>query len=449
MSLPVTVALPTLGCRLNQVESQEMAALLESRGFQTVPAESPAQVYVVNTCTVTGRADLSDRQLIRRVRRDNPDAVVVVTGCFAQTDPEAVARIGGVDLIVGNQEKYRLPEILADLLERRGAEGAAAGPPPIRVASIREARSVPFAPLSRVAGRTRAFVKVQDGCQHRCAFCIVPAARGPSRSQEPDVVVEQARRLVEAGHGEITLTGVDLGHYGRDLVPRSTLAGLLRRLAEVQGLRWLRLSSVLPAYFTAELFEAVTELPVVVPHLHVPLQSGSDRVLRLMRRPYSARMYRNLVERLAEAIPDLGLGSDVIVGHPGEGEADFAATLDLVRALPFAYLHVFAYSDRRGTEAARLPARVDSPTVKARSAALRRLAADKGLEFRCRLLGRTREVLVLEARDRATGLRAGLTGNYVEVLFAAGEGLARRFVPVRVTECSRERTLGALTAVPA
>ncbi len=449
MSLPVTVALPTLGCRLNQVESQEMAALLESRGFQTVAAESPAQIYVVNTCTVTGRADLSDRQLIRRVRRDNPEAVVVVTGCFAQTDPEAVARVGGVDLIVGNQEKYRLPEILADLLERRGAAGAAAGPPPIRVASIREARSVPFAPLSRVAGRTRAFVKVQDGCQHRCAFCIVPAARGPSRSQEPDVVVEQACRLVEAGHGEITLTGVDLGHYGRDLVPRSSLAGLLRRLAEVPGLRWLRLSSVLPAYFTTELFEAVTELPVVAPHLHVPLQSGSDRVLRLMRRPYTARMYRNLLERLAGAIPDLGLGSDVIVGHPGEGEADFAATLDLVRALPFAYLHVFAYSDRRGTEAARLPARVDSPTVKARSAALRRLAADKGLEFRCRLLGRTREVLVLEARDRATGLRAGLTGNYIEVLFPGGEGLARRFVPVRITECSRERTLGALTAVPA
>ena len=168
-----------------------------------------------------------------------------------------------------------------------------------------------------------------------------------------------------------------------------------------------------------------------------------------MRRPYTARMYRDLVERLAGAIPDLGLGSDVIVGHPGEGEADFAATLDLVRALPFAYLHVFAYSDRRGTEAARLPGRVDSPTVKARSAALRRLAADKGLEFRCRLLGRTREVLVLEARDRATGLRAGLTGNYIEVLFPGGEGLARRFVPVRVTECSRERTLGALTAVPA
>jgi threonylcarbamoyladenosine tRNA methylthiotransferase MtaB len=446
VSPPVTVAFPTLGCRLNQVESQEMAALMEARGFHTVAAGSPAQIYVVNTCTVTGRADLSDRQLIRRVRRDNPEAVVVVTGCYAQTDPEAVARIGGVDLVIGNGEKYRLPELLAELLVRRRAAG---GPPPVRVAPIREARAVPFVPLSRVTGRTRAFVKVQDGCQHRCAFCIVPAARGGSRSQEPDVVLEQARRLVEAGHGEITLTGVDLGHYGRDLVPRSSLAALLRRLAEVRGLRWLRLSSVLPAYFTPELIEAVTELPVVAPHLHVPLQSGSDRVLRLMRRPYTTRMYRALSERLAGAIPDLGLGGDVIVGHPGEGDADFMATLDLVRALPFAYLHVFAYSDRRGTEAARLPGRVDSRTVKERSAVLRRLAADKGLEFRRRLLGRTRDVLVLDAPDRVTGLRAGLTANYVEVLFPGGDGLGRRFVPVRVTECDRERTLGALAAVSA
>jgi threonylcarbamoyladenosine tRNA methylthiotransferase MtaB len=317
------------------------------------------------------------------------------------------------------------------------------------VAPIREARTMPFAPFSRVIGRTRAFVKVQDGCQHRCAFCIVPAARGDSRSQEMEGILEQARRLVEAGHGEITLTGVDLGHYGRDLVPRTSLAALLRRLAEIRRLRWLRLSSVLPAYFNSELIEAVTGLAVVAPHLHVPLQSGSDRVLRLMRRPYTVRMYRTLAERLLAAIPELALGSDVIVGHPGESEADFAATLDLVRALPMAYLHVFSYSDRRGTEAARLPGRIDSRTAKARSAALRGLAADRNLEFRRRLLGRTREVLVLDAPDRATGLRAGLTDNYVEVLFSGPAGLSRRFVPVRVTECSRERTLGDLQTVPA
>jgi threonylcarbamoyladenosine tRNA methylthiotransferase MtaB len=445
LSRPVAVAFPTLGCRLNQVESQEMAALMEARGFRPVTAGEPAGIYVVNTCTVTGRADFSDRQLIRRIRRENPGALVVVTGCWAQTDPEAVARLEGVDLVLGNQEKYRLPELVEGLLARRPGGEA----PAVRVAPIADARAIPFAPFARVTGRSRAFVKVQDGCQHRCAFCIVPAARGGSRSQDPKVVLDQVRLLVEAGHGEVTLTGVDLGHYGWDLVPRTSLAALIAMLTEVPGLRWLRLSSVLPAYFTPALIEAVTTIPVVAPHLHIPLQSGSDRVLRLMRRPYNTRMYRALVERLSAAIPELGLGGDVIVGHPGESDADFAATLDLVGALPFSYLHVFAYSDRKGTEAARRPGRLASVAIRERSAALRRLAAAKCLQFRRRLLGQTREVLVLDASDRVTGLRAGLTGNYVEVRFPGPASLARRFVPVTITDCSPERTLGTLAAATA
>jgi threonylcarbamoyladenosine tRNA methylthiotransferase MtaB len=439
------VAFPTLGCRLNQVESQEMAALVEGRGFRVAAAGEPASVYVVNTCTVTGRADFSDRQLIRRIRREHPGALLVVTGCWAQTDPETVAALGGVDLVLGNQEKYRLPE----LLEERLAALPAPAAPPVRVAPIAEARGVPFAPFARVTGRSRAFVKVQDGCQHRCAFCIVPAARGGSRSQDPKVVLDQVRLLVEAGHGEITLTGVDLGHYGWDLMPRTRLAALLALLAEVPGLRWLRLSSVLPAYFTPALIEAVTGLPVITPHLHVPLQSGSDRVLRRMRRPYNVRMYRALIERLAAAMPELGLGGDVIVGHPGEEEADFDATMDLVRALPFSYLHVFAYSDRRGTEAARLDGRVPSATIRRRGAALRALAAEKNLAFRRRLLGRTRDVLVLEARDRVPGRRLGLTANYVEVGFAGSADLGRRFVPVTITDCAPDGTSGVLEALPA
>ena len=441
------VAFPTLGCRLNQVESQEMAALMEGRGFRVALVGEPAGVFVVNTCTVTGRADFSDRQLIRRIRREHPDALLVVTGCWAQTDPETVAALGGVDLVLGNQEKYRLP----DLIEQRLAAAAlpATPTPSVHVAPIAEARSVPFAPFARVTGRSRAFVKVQDGCQHRCAFCIVPAARGGSRSQDPKVVLDQVRLLVDAGHGEITLTGVDLGHYGWDLVPRTSLAALIHLLAEVPGLRWLRLSSVLPAYFTPALIETVTGLAVVAPHLHIPLQSGSDRVLRRMRRPYSVRMYRALVERLAAAIPELGLGGDVIVGHPGEEEADFDATMDLVRTLPFSYLHVFAYSDRKGTEAARLGGRVPSAAIRRRGAALRALAADKNLAFRRRLLGRTRDVLVLDTPDRATGQRLGLTASYVEVRFDGPADLGRRFVPITVTDCTPDITSGVLEAVSA
>jgi threonylcarbamoyladenosine tRNA methylthiotransferase MtaB len=432
-----TVGFVTLGCRLNQVESQEMRALVEQAGYRAVEEDAPAHIYVVNTCTVTSRADFSDRQAIRRITRANPDALVVVTGCLAQTDPEALARMPGVDLVLGNQEKYLLPELLGSLVKR--------GRPVVQVGPIADAREVASAPVRRMSERSRAFVKIQDGCQHRCAFCIVPAARGRSRSQEPKVLVEQVEALVEAGYGEITLTGVDIGHYGWDLLPRTSLAVLLARLAEVPDLRWLRLSSVLPSYFTPELIQAVTTLPVVVPHVHLPLQSGSDCVLRLMRRPYNTAMYRTLAERLAAAIPDLGLGADVIVGHPGEEEVDFEATMALVGELPLSYLHVFAYSDRKGTEAVKMGHRVAASSIRERSSRLRALGVEKGVAFRRKLLGRAVEVLVLEDR-REDGRLTGLTSNYVEVSFAGPEGLGRRFATVRLTETDGRGARGVLEA---
>jgi len=441
MSAPVTVALATLGCRLNQVESREIGALLESRGFRVVEPAAGAQVFVINTCTVTGRADFSDRQLIRRIARENPEAYLVVTGCFAQTDPAAAAAIAGVDLVVGNQEKYRLPELLGSLAKRAR--------PDVAVADIGAARDVPIAPFARVTGRSRAFVKIQDGCQHRCAFCIVPAARGRSRSQESKVVLDQVRDLVAVGYLDVTLTGVDIGHYGRDLYPRTTLAALLRELAEIDGLRWLRLSSVLPSYFTPELVDAVTTLSVVAPHLHLPLQSGSDRVLRLMRRPYHTGMYRALVDRLTATIPGLGLGADVIAGHPGETEDDFEATLRFVEALPFSSLHVFAYSERKGTEATSRPGHVPAAVIRERSGRLRRLGHEKSLAFRRGLIGRRRDAVVLGARDRRTGLLAGLTDNYIEVLFDGPDTLGRRVVPLTITEAHADRTHGQLEEIGA
>ncbi len=441
MSAPVTVAFATLGCRLNQVESQELGALLESRGFRVAGAAEPAQVYVVNTCTVTGKADFSDRQAIRQITRKNPAALLVVTGCYAQTNAQAVARIPGVDLVLGNGDKYRLPELLADLVNRPRLENRKAE---IRLGDISAPRDMPGVAFVRSTGRTRAFVKIQDGCQHRCAFCIVPAARGASRSRDPKVVLDQVRALVEAGYREVTLTGVDIGHYGWDLFPRATLAALVLQLAEVPGLRWLRLSSVLPAYFTPELIEVVTTSPVVTPHLHLPLQSGSDRVLRLMRRPYNVAMYRRLVERLAAAIPQLGLGADVIVGHPGETEADFETTVSLVSELPFSYLHVFSYSDRKGIEAARLPGRVPPPVTRERSRRLRALGSEKGLAFRRGMIGERREVLVLAERERGTGRLAGLTSNYVEVVFDGPDDLARRFATVMISDANAERTVAKL-----
>jgi len=422
----VRVAFATLGCRLNQVDSQQLQSALEARGFATVPFGAPADVVVVNTCTVTARAEVSDRQAIRRARRANPDARVVVTGCWAQTSAAEVAREPGVDLIVGNADKERLPALLQEVLSgpRAGAR--------VEVGDLRGARLGAIDPRPRALGRSRAFVKVQDGCQHRCAFCIVPRARGASRSLDPRIVADQVRLLVEAGRPEVTLTGIDLGHYGADLVPRSSLAVLLRELVEVEGLRWLRLSSMLPAYFTEDVLEVLTGAPAIAPHFHVPLQSGSDGVLRAMRRPYRVAMYRALVDRLAGAIPRLGLGADVIAGFPGESEQDAAATEALIDTLPFTYLHVFPYSERTGTEAAGRPGRVERATIARRAARLRALGAAKSAAFRRAMVGRTDDVLVLETRDRATGGLVGLTGNYVEVVFDGPDALMRRVARVRV-----------------
>jgi threonylcarbamoyladenosine tRNA methylthiotransferase MtaB len=436
--VPVTVAIATLGCKLNQYDTTELQALLEAAGFHVVPFDTPAQVYVVNTCTVTARADHSGRQAVRRAISRNPDAVVVVTGCYAQTNPDALAAIRGVDLILGTQDKYALPGLLAEARKRAR--------PLVRVGDVFGAAPAPVVPLRRFApGYTRAFVKVQDGCQHRCSFCIVPFARGGSRSRAVEAVVEQVEALVAAGYREVVLTGVDLGHYGWDLAPRISLAALGRRVLEVPGLRRLRLSSVLPAYFGEELIELVAGDRRVCRHLHVPLQSGSDRVLRAMRRPYNVRLYRALVERLAGAVPDLGLGTDVITGFPGETDGDFAETEALVAALPFTYLHVFSYSDRRGTEAARLAGpRVRPEVIRRRTSRLRRLGATKQAAFRRAQVGRVVDVLVLEHRDRETGRLLGLTDNYLEVVFDGPDALMRHFARVGVAGADGTRLGGTL-----
>jgi threonylcarbamoyladenosine tRNA methylthiotransferase MtaB len=345
-----------------------------------------------------------------------------------------------VDLVVGNGDKHRL----ADLLEGIGAGGDEAADR-MHVSDIGEVRAMEVTPAAaRTAGRSRAFLKVQDGCQHRCAFCVVPLARGGSRSLDPAAVLDQARCFVEAGHPELVLTGVDLGHYGADLTPRTSLAALVRSLGEIRGLHWIRLSSLLPAYFTPELIDVVTTSPTVAPHFHIPLQSGSDRVLKAMRRPYNTRMYRAIVERLACAYPRLGLGADLIAGFPGETEADFAETIAFVRAMPFSYLHVFPYSARTGTEAASLAARLDARTITTRSRTLRDIGRAKSEEFCRALVGQVEDALVLETVDRATGGLVGLSRNFVELVFAGPRDIVGTLVRVRVTGVEGDRTLGEL-----
>jgi threonylcarbamoyladenosine tRNA methylthiotransferase MtaB len=433
-----TVSIATLGCRLNQVDSATLAARLHARGFAVADdAAAPADVVVINTCTVTARADASDRQAIRRAARQHPGVPVVVTGCLAQTDPSRLAAMPEVALVVGNADKARLPELIERLATGRGDERGR-----VVVSSIAAAQTVD-APADPVRRRARAFLKVQDGCQHRCAFCIVPMARGASRSLDPALVLDHAHRLVEQGHREIVLSGVDLGHYGADLRPRTDLASLVRALIDVRGLRWARLSSVLPAYFTPALLDVVARSGRVAPHLHVPLQSGSDRVLRSMRRPYSVGMYRALIDRLLDAIPEVGLGTDVIAGFPGETPADFAETLALVRDLPFSYLHVFPYSVRATTAAASRPGQVAPAAIAARSRALRALGGQKRAAFACGMVGSEHDAVVLESRG-PDGALVALTGNYVEVSVDGADALMRTVIRVAVTGAGPRRVRGTV-----
>jgi threonylcarbamoyladenosine tRNA methylthiotransferase MtaB len=436
-----TVALDTLGCRLNQYETAGIADQFERKGFRVVPFHEKADVYVINTCTVTERTDKEGRQLVRRAQRQNPEARIVVTGCYVQYNPKEVAAIPGVHLVVGNADKDRI----LDLLDEPWDAGE------LPVVEVHEfSKDDPFVsfPMTRFPGYTRGFVKVQDGCDLRCSFCATRIARGPSRSERPERVLEHVERLVEAGFEEIVLTGVHLVDYGRDLVPRTTLATLLEQIVAVRGLGRVRLSSMEPLGVTDALLEVLTGSDRICPSLHLALQSGCDSVLRRMRRRYTARFYRSVVERCLAADPDYCIGADVMVGFPGESEEEHRESLGFVRDVGLSYLHVFSFSARQGTEAACLPGQVPPQVRSRRSAEMRALHDQKKARFAARALGRTFDALVLEDRDEATSRLRSLTGHYLEILVDGRPEDRGKLVPVRVDAVDGHQALGTILSRP-
>jgi threonylcarbamoyladenosine tRNA methylthiotransferase MtaB len=423
--MPRRFYLHTLGCKLNQTDTAALAATLRSRGMLPAGRAEEADLLVVNTCTVTSRADADGRQALRRMARANPQARLVAMGCYASSDPEALASIPGVDRVSAGSAPA--PVVAAADEAFPGELTAAPGP---------------YHATLTPSGRTRAILKVQDGCNLTCSYCIIPQVRGRSRSVPADELVESLKRLVAAGFAEVVLTGVNTGDYGTDGAGGEDLLGLLRRLTAVPGLGRLRLNSLEPRTIDDDLVEF---LAGDERHLQIPLQSGSDRILAAMRRNYRSGFYAELTHLLARKIPDIGLGADVIVGFPGESDGEFAETVSVIRDTPLSYLHVFSYSARPGTDAASLAGAVPPRVTKERAARLRQLADEKGTAFRQRFVGRTLEAVTLGDPGEDGAVRA-LTGNFFEVLLPPASTAANRLVDVRILSVDEGVATGVLAS---
>ncbi len=396
--------LRNFGCRATQADGAALTAALLRDGHSAAAAASEADVVILNSCTVTTSADNDLRQAARHVQRENPGARILLTGCYAQRAPEEAASLPGVSWVVGNTHKLRIPEILA-------ADPAACHER-VFVGDIGAEREfVSAAVLEASEDRTRPTLKIQDGCNNHCTFCIIPSVRGRSRSAPPDRVVEQVRGLA-AAYREIVLSGVNLGRWGRDLDSPQRLPALLRRLLDETDAGRIRLSSVEPMDLSDELLELMASTPRLAQHVHAPLQTGSDSVLRRMRRWYRARHYAGRIQRARQWMPEAAIGADVLVGFPGETEAEFEENRAFIEALPFTYLHVFTYSERPGTPAAAMDGQVPVRERKRRNRVLRELAAAKNLEFRRSMIGRRLPAVTIEDGETA------LTSNYLKVALA-------------------------------
>jgi threonylcarbamoyladenosine tRNA methylthiotransferase MtaB len=431
------VALATLGCKVNQYESASFASGFEEGGAELVSFAGPADIFVINTCAVTAKAGAQSRQLIRRALRANPEARIVVTGCYAQIAAGQIVELSERPIcIVGNGHKDMLVEVA---LTGKSCDLE------MYMGDIGRQREICPLPVRRFADRTRAYLRVQDGCNRFCTYCIVPYSRGRSRSLPPGEVLAQAAVFAREGYREAVITGIHVGHYGQDLTPPLSFSDLLALLAgRDDGLRY-RISSLEPLEVTAEVLALVAGSSKFMPHLHIPLQSGDNAILRKMNRPYTREAFAEIVAACRDRLPEAALGVDVLVGFPGEDERAFGQTLELLERLPVTYLHVFPYSRRPGTLAAGFPDQVPGPVKDERVALLRALDRQKKNAFHAGQLGTVREVL-FEGRRARTSLYQGFTDNYVPVFCRVAEDAVNQVLPVRLTELTADGVLGTVEA---
>lgn len=434
------------GCRATQADGAAIERQLLNRGLARAESAGEAEIVVLNTCTVTASADQDVRSTIRRIHRSNPETKIVVTGCYAQRAPQELSALPGVSLVVGNSHKHAIADYAVPLFGANGFVPLGQIGPAERSQIIigdifahTELLAAPVFEGEDLAEKTRPNLKVQDGCNNRCSFCIIPFVRGRSRSLRLDHVIRETNDLAARGYREIVLSGINLGRWGRELTPRNSFAGMLRAILQNTNIEKLRISSVEPMDWTNELIELVATSPRIAKHAHVPLQSGSDRVLRRMHRKYRPWHYADRIERIRRAMPAAAIGADVMVGFPGETDADFEQTRGLIERLPFTYLHVFTYSSRPGTPSAQMPDQAPMQVARERNRVLREIAARKKHDFMKSFVGRELQAITLTHFDGEC--TEALTDNYLK-LFVRGNHPSNRLVSVGIEDVREESLFG-------
>jgi threonylcarbamoyladenosine tRNA methylthiotransferase MtaB len=413
------VAFHTLGCKLNYAETSTISRSFPEDKFERVPANSKADIYVINTCSVTDAADKKCRQAIKKFISHSPDAFIAVVGCYAQLNPQKISAIEGVDLVLGTNEKFDIAHYITDTEKRAGVE----------IHSCEISPDNGFQPSFSMGDRTRSFLKIQDGCDYACSYCTVPLARGRSRSPEISAIIEEASKIAEKGIKEIVLTGVNIGDFGKST--GESFTDLVRKLIAIRGIERYRISSIEPNLLTDELIELAANYKKILPHFHIPLQSGNNRILGLMRRRYTRDIFTDRIKAIIEKLPYAAIGADIIVGFPGESVSDFDDTYFFLEALPISYLHVFTFSERPDTMAEHMPGKVSQGEKERRSKSLIDLSEKKNLEFTNLNIGQITNVLFENTRNE--GYISGFTPNYLRAEHPWQSSLAGKIKRVKLT----------------
>ncbi|HHW30234.1 MAG TPA: tRNA (N(6)-L-threonylcarbamoyladenosine(37)-C(2))-methylthiotransferase MtaB [Clostridiaceae bacterium] len=429
------VAFYTLGCKVNQYDTQAVSDIFKKEGYEIVDFNEKADVYVINTCTVTGLSDRKSRQMIRRAKSNNENSIIVVMGCYSQTSPEEVEKIPEVNLIMGTKDRNKIIEFLREIEEEKGRLKV--------VSDIMHTRDFEELHVEEYRERTRAFIKIQEGCNQFCSYCIIPYARGPVRSRKPEDLLEEIRRLAEDGIKEFVLTGIHIASYGKDL-GNIDLVDIIKKVHDIPEVVRIRLGSIEPGFVTKEFIDQAKELEKLCPHYHISLQSGCDETLKRMNRKYTTGQFRNVVEDLRSNIPDVAITTDIMVGFPGESQEEFMKSYEFVKEISFAHMHVFKYSPRKGTPAARFKNQIPPDVKEERSNMLIGLSKEKKLEFNKKHLNRVFPVLFEQEVKNMEGYIEGLTPNYIRVICRGNPDMIEKIYNVRLQTAYEDHVIGEI-----